>query len=82
MCDVCVNKPYILPSQETIMNRRYPLVRGLYYNVKENYTGLGSGFIAFLKYERGQLIFRRAYLGPIMDFRLRSVNLNQKLKED
>ena len=78
-CDVCVNTPYILPSQESILNRRYPLVRGLYYAIKENYTGLGSGFVSFLKYERGQLIFRRAYLGPSMLFELRTVNLNDKL---
>ena len=78
-CDVCVNTPYVLPTQESILNRRYPLVRGLYYAVKENYTGLGSGFVSFLKYERGQLIFRRAYLGPSMLFGLRTVNLNDKL---
>ena len=78
-CDVCVNTPYVLPSQESILNRRYPLVRGLYYAVKENYTGLGSGFVSFLKYERGQLIFRRAYLGPSMNFGIRTVNLNDKL---
>ncbi len=78
-CDVCVNTPYVLPSQESILNRRYPLVRGLYYAIKENYTGLGSGFVSFLKYERGQLIFRRAYLGPSMLFGLRTVNLNDKL---
>ncbi len=78
-CDVCVNKAYVLPSQESILNRRYPLVRGLYYAIKENYTGLGSGFVSFLKFERGQLIFRRAYLGPSMLFGLRTVNLNDKL---
>ncbi len=77
-CDVCVNTPYIMPSQESILNRRYPLVRGLFYLVKENYTGLGSGFVAFLKYERGQLIFRRAYLGPVMSFTVREVRLNDK----
>ena len=68
-----------MPTQETILNRRYPLVRGLYYAIKENYTGLGSGFVSFLKYERGQLIFRRAYLGPTMGFVIRNVNLNEKL---
>ena len=77
-CDVCVNTPYVLPSQESILNRRYPLVRGLYYAVKENFTGLGSGFVSFLKYERGQLIFRRAYLGPSMTFVIRTVNLEDK----
>ena len=81
-CDVCVNTPYIFPSQETILNRRYPLVRGLYYALKENYTGLGSGFVSFLKYERGQLIFRRAYLGPVMGFTERNIKLNDKLPKD
>ncbi len=81
-CDVCVNTPYIMPSQESILNRRYPLVRGLFYLVKENYTGLGSGFVAFLKYERGQLIFKRAYLGPVMGFNVRDVRLNDKLPDN
>ncbi len=81
-CDLCEGKPFILPSQQTILNRRYPLVRGLYYIIKENYTGLGTGFISFLKFERGQLIFRRAYLGPIMNFNVRNVKINEKLPED
>lgn len=81
-CDVCVNTPYVLPSQESILNRRYPLVRGLYYVVKENYKGLGSGLVAFLKYERGQLIFRRAYLGPVMEFTVRDVKINTTLPEN
>ncbi len=81
-CDVCVNTPYVFPSQESILNRRYPLVRGLYYIIKENYTGLGSGLVAFLKYERGQLIFRRAYLGPVMEFTVRDVRLNETLPKN
>jgi phosphate transport system substrate-binding protein len=81
-CDLCVDKPYVLPSQATILNRRYPLVRGLYYIIKENFAGLGNGFVSFLKYERGQLIFKRAYLGPIMNFNVRNVNINEKLPED
>ncbi len=81
-CDVCDDKPYVLPSQESIQNHRYPLVRGLYYLIKENYTGLGNGFVHFLKYERGQLIFRRAYLGPTMNFMIRNVNINEKLPKD
>ncbi len=81
-CDLCEDKPFILPSQQTILNRRYPLVRGLYYIIKENYTGLGNGFVSFLKYEKGQLIFRRAYLGPIMNFNVRNVKINEKLPED
>jgi phosphate transport system substrate-binding protein len=81
-CDLCYEKPYVLPTQQSILNRRYPLVRGLHYIIKENFTGLGNGFVSFLKYERGQLIFRRAYLGPIMNFNIRNVNLNDKLPKD
>ena len=75
-CDLCPDSAYVKPSQLSILTKRYPLVRGLYYILKENFTGLGAGFAAFMKYERGQLIFRRAYLGPKMGFGIRSVNLN------
>lgn len=78
-CKQCDSTPYVKPTQQSINTKRYPLVRGLYYIVKENYSGLGSGFAAFLKYERGQLIFRRAYLGPVMDFDVRKVEINEKL---
>jgi phosphate transport system substrate-binding protein len=81
-CIVCQDTPYILPSQESIQNRRYPLVRNLHYILKENYKGLGSGFVSFLQYERGQLIFRRAYLGPVMNFNIRNVNLREKSTKD
>jgi phosphate transport system substrate-binding protein len=81
-CDLCEEKPYILPTQQSILNRRYPLVRGLHYIIKENFLGLGSGFVTFLQYERGQLIFRRAYLGPIMNFNVRNVNLNKNPPKD
>jgi phosphate transport system substrate-binding protein len=74
-CKLCDSTPYVKPSQEGIVTKRYPLVRGLYYILKENYSGLGSGFGDFLYFERGQLIFRRAYLGPRMDFRQREVSL-------
>ncbi|RYF88701.1 MAG: hypothetical protein EOO03_07820 [Chitinophagaceae bacterium] len=65
--------------QQSITSRRYPLVRGLYYVNKENYNGLGTGFVNFLKNERGQLIFRRAYLGTVMQLEIRNVRLNEKL---
>ncbi|MEO8771682.1 MAG: substrate-binding domain-containing protein [Ferruginibacter sp.] len=78
-CDKCTDAPYVKPMQESILSKRYPLVRGLYYLIKENYQGLGNGFINFLKYERGQLIFKRAYLGPVMGFAVRNVKINQKL---
>lgn len=78
-CTVCDSLPYVKPMQESILTRRYPLVRGLYYVNKEGYAGLGTGFVNFLKNERGQLIFRRAYLGPIMPLGIRNLRLNEKL---
>ena len=78
-CSLCKDSPYVKPMQASILTRRYPLVRGLYYIIKENYFGLGSAFVNFMKYERGQLIFRRSYLGPVMDFDIRNVKINQKL---
>ena len=78
-CSLCKDSPYVKPMQESILSRRYPLIRGLYYIIKENYFGLGSAFVNFMKYERGQLIFRRAYLGPVMDFDIRNVRINEKL---
>jgi phosphate transport system substrate-binding protein len=78
-CAVCEDEPYVKPMQASILTRRYPLVRGLYYILKENYNGLGTGFVNFLNQERGQLIFKRAYLGTRMEFRVRKVKINQKL---
>lgn len=75
-CGICPQETYVKPYQANIAMRRYPLVRGLYYVLKENYEGLGSGFANFLLYERGQLIFRRAYLWPAkMAFEVRNAGL-------
>lgn len=79
-CGFCTGQPFVKPLQESINTRRYPLVRGLYYITKENYYGPGASFAAFLKSERGQLIFKRAYLGTVMDFDIRPVKMNSKLK--
>lgn len=78
-CDLCTDKPFVKPVQASVISHRYPLVRGLFYILKENYRGLGTGFSSFLKFERGQLIFRRAYLGPVMDFNTRNVKINEKM---
>lgn len=63
-CRNCQEDVYVKPYQANIVMRRYPMVRGLHYILKENYAGLGSGFVNFLTGERGQLIFKRAYLAP------------------
>ena len=75
-CAECPGKPYVIPTQEQILTKRYPFTRGLYYIKKENYDGLGTGLVDFLKYQRGQLIFRRAYLVPaIMAFIVRDAKV-------
>ena len=55
---------YVQPIQVNIYNGLYPLKRGLVFVLKENHKGLGHGFSNFMTSERGQLIFRRAYLVP------------------
>ena len=75
-CVSCTRETYVKPYQGNIAAKRYPMVRSLYYILKENFAGLGSGFVNFLQYERGQLIFRRAYLWPArMPFEVRQVEL-------
>lgn len=73
----CPEQSFVKPYQANIMLKRYPMIRGLYYILKENYNGLGSGFANFMEYEKGQLIFRRAYLSPAkMNFTIRKATLN------
>ncbi|PWU02634.1 MAG: phosphate ABC transporter substrate-binding protein, PhoT family [Bacteroidetes bacterium] len=70
---------YIKPYQANIATKRYPLVRGLYYIVKENYSGLGRGFANFMQFEKGQKIFWRAYLVPTkMDFQIRDASIKEE----
>lgn len=69
---------YVKPYQANIAGGRYPMVRTLYYILKENYDGVGSGFSNFLIYEKGQLIFQRAYLLPArMQFEVRNMDISQ-----
>ena len=63
-CKPCDAGTYAKPSPESISHVWYPLVRPLYYILKENSSGLGTGFVSFMALERGQLIFRRSYLVP------------------
>jgi phosphate transport system substrate-binding protein len=57
---------YIKPTQSSIYNKSYPMVRDLVYTLKERHQGLGHGFAHFLYTMQGQLIFRRAYLMPVI----------------
>ena len=64
-CTLCIEKGYFShPSQSTIGKGQYSLSLPIYYILKENAPGLGSGFLNFLSLERGQLIFRRSFLVP------------------
>ena len=78
----CKNLPgqYVQPIQVNIYNGLYPLTRELVFILKENSReGLGHGFSNFMTSERGQLIFRRAYLAPgYMPFIVRPVKLREK----
>ncbi len=77
-CETCTDEAYVLPYQANIALGRYPFIRGIFYILKENYEGLGKGFVNFLSYERGQLIFKRAYLLPgRMEFGVRTMELKE-----
>jgi len=72
----CDSGSFAKPSQATITYAQYPLVRPLYYVLKENWNGLGTGFSNFLNLERGQLVFKRSYLVPAkMYFGIRTGNI-------
>jgi len=57
---------YVKPSQYFIYTKSYPMVRDLVFNLKERHMGLGHAFSHFLYSMQGQLIFRRAYLMPVI----------------
>jgi len=70
---------YVQPIQVNIYNGLYPLTRELVFILKENHKGLGHGFSDFMTTERGQLIFRRAYLVPgYMPFIVRPTKLREE----
>ena len=78
-CGNCEEETYVKPYQANIALKRYPLRRGLHYILKENYPGLGKGFVNFLRHEKGQLIFKRAYLVPEWkSLEVRRVNLREQ----
>jgi phosphate transport system substrate-binding protein len=77
-CANCEEEVYVRPYQANIAMKRYPLNRGLYYILKENFSGLGKGFVNFLTHEKGQLIFRRGYLVPDrMALQIRKANVSE-----
>ena len=78
-CVRCEEKGlFAKPSAASVSFAQYPLARPLYFILKENATGLGTGFSNFLSMERGQLIFRRAFLIPaILNFNKRTSKIEE-----
>jgi phosphate transport system substrate-binding protein len=75
-CEACPDEVYVEPYQANIAMKRYPMIRGLSYILKEDFKGVGNNFVNFLQFERGQLIFRRAYLMPArMSFEIRNMQI-------
>jgi len=70
---------YVKAYQQNIYTKSYPMVRDLVYTLKENYQGLGYGFAGLMSGEIGQLIFRRAYLVPLIikSFGIRPIRLRK-----
>lgn len=63
------------PYQAYIALKKYPLSREIYVLSREAYTGLGTGFTAFLASERGQRIVLKFGLVPAtMPVRLVEIN--------
>jgi phosphate transport system substrate-binding protein len=76
-CTSCLGETYVEPYQANIALKRYPMIMGLYYILKENFSGVGNNFVNFLQFERGQLIFARSYLWPArMSFQLRDTKIS------
>lgn len=55
---------YYQPYQAYIAMKFYPMIREYYIVSREAYTGLGSGFSAFVAGEKGQRIFLKSGLVP------------------
>lgn len=69
---------YYKPTQENLINGKYPFLRNIYIINGEGRSGLGTGFANWLASPRGQLIVLKSGLGPhkIMprEFNLKSKN--------
>lgn len=53
------------PYQAFIALQLYPLTRPVYFISHENWQGLATGFANFLSGQRGQLIFKHAWMAPL-----------------
>jgi phosphate transport system substrate-binding protein len=59
-----LDEEYYYPLQGSIYDKSYPFTREVYMVTRENFYGLGSGFIAFVASAQGQRIFLKSGLVP------------------
>lgn len=59
------DKKYYLPTQSTIANGSYPLIRELFVIEAQGFSGLGKGISSFATSDRGQRIVLKSGLFPI-----------------
>lgn len=74
------DSPFVYPYQGNIANAKYPMIRSVWYILKENGHVLGSSFMNFLTSPtKGQLIFKRAYLLPArLNYEIRKMNVEEE----
>lgn len=60
-----IDKKYYLPTQSTIADGSYPLIRGLYIIETQGFSGLGKGISSFAASDRGQRIVLKSGLFPV-----------------
>ncbi len=74
------DSPYVYPYQGNIAIAKYPMIRSVWYILKENGHVLGSSFMNFLTSPtKGQLIFKRAYLLPArLNYDVRKMNVEEQ----
>lgn len=72
------NDDFYKPSQNNLINGKYPFLRNIYIINCEGKNGLGTGFANWLASPRGQLIVLKSGLGPhkmlSRDFNLKNTN--------
>ncbi len=57
-------KQFVLPSQSTIADSAYPLVRRMLVINREGKSGLGTGFVIFMASHKGQRVMLKAGMVP------------------
>ena len=70
---------YYKPTQENLINGKYPFLRNVYIINAEGTSGLGTGFATWLSSPRGQLLVLKSGLGP-HEIAPREINLKTNTK--